>query len=197
MYFVQEEHGDSSAGKMMATGEELWYALRVTYARELRVKAWFDGEGIRNFIPMRSVGYEVAGRIRHREEPAIHNLIFVCIDPVRMREIKAHTTLPIRYIMDRESKRPVVIPDKQMEDFIRVAESGRTAEVVSPGEIADLHAGERIRVVEGPFRGIEGRYIRHKGRGRVAVEFPGIAVALTASVPLRCIEKLGEPAAGR
>ena len=35
--------------------EKQWYAIRVTYNRELKVKADLDAQGIDNFIPMKYV----------------------------------------------------------------------------------------------------------------------------------------------
>ena len=39
-----------------------WYALRVTYARELKVKSFFDDIDVRSFIPMQCIELPAAGR---------------------------------------------------------------------------------------------------------------------------------------
>ena len=109
---------------------------------------------------------------------------------MRLKEIKACTTLPIRYIMDRETKAPTVIPDNQMRDFMAVvATRNEHVEIVAPQDV-DLASGDAVRVTGGVFAGIEGRYIRHKGHSKVAVAIKDIATALTAYVPLRYIEKI-------
>ena len=62
---------------------------------------------------------------------------------------------------------------------------------VAPQDV-DLEKGDPVRVTEGIFAGIEGRYIRHKGHSKVAVAIKDIATALTAYVPLRYIEKINQ-----
>ena len=100
-----------------------WYALRVTYGRELTLKSYLDSEGIENFIPMR---YEFILKNERRVRklvPAVHNLIFVYSSRNRIDAMKElhGTTLPIRYIMNRECHRPIIIPDSQMRSFIAIS----------------------------------------------------------------------------
>ena len=57
--------------------------------------------------------------------PAIHNLVFVRSTRACIDEIKNNPALniPVRYIMNRETRQPVIIPDAQMRSFILVAAS--------------------------------------------------------------------------
>ena len=77
-----------------------WYAVRVTYSRELSLKDYLDKEGIENFIPMH---YEYIVRNERRVRklvPAIHNLVFIRSTRACIDEIKNNFSLniPIRYI---------------------------------------------------------------------------------------------------
>ena len=86
--------------------ELFWYAVRVTYSRELALKEYLDGECIENFIPMH-YEYIVKNERRVRKlVPAVHNLVFIRSSRERIDRIKDEMgmTLPIRYIMDRESR---------------------------------------------------------------------------------------------
>ena len=153
---------------------QYWYALRVTYGREMLVKGYLDGIGVESYIPMHFARRTYGERT------------------LRLKEIKASTTLPIRYIMDRETKAPTVIPDNQMRDFMAVvATRNEHVEIVAPQDV-DLAGGDAVRVTGGVFAGIEGRYIRHKGHSKVAVAINDIATAQTAYVPLRYIEKINQ-----
>ena len=169
---------------------QYWDALRVTYGREMLVKGYLDGIGVESYIPMHFARRTYGERTRKVWEPLIHNLLFIRTSALRLKEIKASTTLPIRYIMDRETKAPTVIPDNQMRDFMAVvATRNEHVEIVAPQDV-DLAGGDAVRVTGGVFAGIEGRYIRHKGHSKVAVAIKDIATALTAYVPLRYIEKI-------
>ena len=154
--------------------KQRWYALRVTYGREMLVKGYLDGIGVESYIPMHFARRTYGERTRKVWEPLIHNLLFICTSAVRLKEIKACTTLPIRYIMDRETKAPTVIPDNQMRDFMAVvATRNEHVEIVAPQDV-DLASGDAVRVTGGVFAGIEGRYIRqghsHRTDGLRAAE---------------------------
>ena len=159
--------------------EQQWYAIRVTYSREMAAKSYLDSIGIESYVPMHFAERTYGGKRRKVWEPLIHNLLFIRTSADRLREIKATTTLPIRYIMDRESKSPTVIPERQIEHV----------EIVAPQDV-DLEKGDPVRVTEGIFAGIEGRYIRHKGHSKVAVAIRNVATALTAYIPLKYIAKI-------
>lgn len=177
-------------GSEAVENREEWFALRVTYSRELKVRAQLESLGIESYVPMHFRLTTRNGQQRKVWTPLIHNLIFVRSSSARLRELKMQTDLPIRYIMDRASGSPAVIPEWQMRDFMAVvATCDEHVEIVPPQSV-DLNRGDRVRVTEGPFAGIEGHYIRHKGHSKVAVAIRDIATALTAYVPTKYIEKI-------
>lgn len=184
----REQRGENNGSDF----EKHWYALRVTYARELKVQRRLEEMGVESFIPMQKVERVLFGKRIKRWMPVIHNLIFIHTETSRMKEIKADISLPLRYIMDRESNSPVIVPDKQMEDFIKVSRSDdEHIDFISPDAIS-IKDGDRVRVTGGAFAGIEGRYIRYKGHSKVAISIEGIVTVLTAFVPLKYIE-IAEP----
>lgn len=179
---------------MAETTEKIqqWYAIRVTYSRELLVKSHLDNIGIENYVPMHFAERTYGDKRRKVWEPLVHNLLFIRTSADNLKKLKADTTLPIRYIMDRETRVPTVIPERQMQDFMAVvATRNEHVEIVSPQDV-DLTSGDKVRVTDGIFAGIEGRYIRHKGHSKVAVAIGNVATALTAYVPSKFIEKINE-----
>lgn len=166
-----------------------WYALRVTYSRELKIKEYLDARHIENYIPMQYAFCMRGGRRRRILVPSVHNLIFVRMDAQSLRQLKT-TALPIRYMMDCETRRPITVPDKQMEDFMRIVASGIEHVEVVEAQAVRFTEGDRVRVTAGPFCGIEGLYVRYKGHSKVALSIGGLLTALTAYVPLDCVEKI-------
>lgn len=169
-----------------------WFAIRVTYNREMKVKRELDSLHIENFLPMK---YRIIMRGERKIKelvPAIHNLIFVNISANALKEYKAKTTLPIRYIMNRETREPIVIPDYQMKNFIAVA--GNTTEQVVYLEpiISNFNKGDKVKITGGVFQGAEGYFIRVKGDRRVVVCINGIAAVATAFVHPSMITKINE-----
>ena len=75
------------------------------------------------------------------------------------------------------------MPDKQMEDFIRVA-SVRDDSVMFLDCSDFLRSpGTRVRVTEGPFAGVEGVIKRIRRNKRVVVQIDGVAAVAITFVP--------------
>ena len=172
---------------------QLWYPLRVTYNRELKVKADLDAMGVTNFVPMQYRREERNGRMVKRLVPSVHNLIFVKMTPSKMTEYKKTTALPIRYIMNRETRRPITVPEQEMENFIRVAGTYEEKLVYLNPDPGDFAKGERVRVIGGPFAGTEGIFIRVKGDRRVLINIPGVEAVASTFIHPSMIEKITDP----
>ena len=173
--------------------KEVWYAIRVTYNRELKVKADLDARGIANFVPMQYRREERNGVMVKRLVPSVHNLIFIHITPSKMKEYKMSTDLPIRYIMDRETRKPITVPTQEMENFIKVAGTYEEKLVYLDSKPGDFAKGERVRIIGGMFAGAEGIFVRFKGDRRVVVNVEGIIAVATTFIHPSMIEKITDP----
>lgn len=175
------------------TKEELkWWCIRVTYNRELKVKAELETLGIEYFLPMKYQDFVVRGKRVRKLVPAIHNLIFINCTKSRMISYKEETTLPIRYIMNNETHRPTVIPEQQMKNFMAVAGNYEEPIVYLDYNTATLKRGTRVRITGGIFNGIEGEFVRIAGDRRVVVTITGIAAIATAFIHPSLIQKLNQ-----
>ena len=175
-----------------STDNNYWYALRVTYSRELALKNFLDREGIENFIPMR-YEYIVKDERRVRKlVPAVHNLVFVYSSRARIDAIKESVGLssPIRYIMDRETRQPIIVPDIQMRSFMAVAGNGDQQLVYLEPSTVSFRKGERVRVTGGIFEGVEGEFIRVKNDRRVVVSIRGVMAVATTFIHPSLIEPI-------
>ena len=167
-----------------------WYAIRVTYNRELKVKENLDKQNIENFIPMQYKYVKKGSKVTKKLMPSVHNLIFIHIEQSKMVEYKASTTLPIRYIMDSDKKSPIVIPDQQMANFIAVAGQYDEQLIYLDHDPGLLSKGDKVRVIGGIFEGAEGTFIRIKGDRRVVVSIPGVVAVATANIHRSLLEKI-------
>lgn len=177
-------------------GEEQlqWFALRVTYCRELKVRQALEEKGIRTFIPMRSLREEKDGKIIRRHVPAVNNLLFARSDQQTLYEhIRSEGEASMtRFMWDRSTRRPITVPDKQMEDFIRVCSSG-TDDTVFLSELSEkMRGGTRVRVIFGPLAGVEGRVVRIRKSRRLLVELSGLLSVASAFIPLEFLEPMPE-----
>lgn len=173
--------------------KKVWYAIRVTYNRELKVKEDLDARQIRCFVPMQYRREERNGVMVKRLVPSVHNLIFINLTPSEMKEYKETTQLPIRYIMNRETRKPITVPDREMENFIKVAGTYEEKLIYLDAEPGDFTRGERVRIIGGMFAGAEGVFVRFKGDRRVVVNIEGIIAVATTFVHPSMIEKITDP----
>lgn len=174
--------------------DHYWYPIRVTYSREMKVKAILDEMHVESFIPMNYVNVKIKEQIQRKLVPAIHNLLFVRATKEKIIELKNNSILSsqIRYLMDHVTRRPMVVPEKQMDDFITVSRQyEKPVLYVDPHEIA-LKKGDRVRIISGIWQGVEGKFVRIKKGLRVVVSIPGVAAIATASIPPSFVEKINE-----
>ena len=94
--------------------------------------------------------------------PVVHNLVFVYATRSEVDEMKSTVgaSLPIRYIMDRETRQPITIPEVQMRSFIAVAGNYDEQVVYLDPSVVSMKKGDRVRVTGGIFEGVEGEFVR-------------------------------------
>ena len=166
-----------------------WYAMRVTYSRELKVQAALRQLCIESFVPMRpGVTYGKEGA-HYGLVPAIHNLIFVRSTQSRLTELKRglEELSSLRYMTRPKTGCPseneiITIDDAAMENFMRVA-SVTDDRVMFLDSSNSESIGQRVRVMDGYFAGVEGVIRRIKKNKRVVVSIEGCASVAIAYVP--------------
>lgn len=124
--------------------------------------------------------------------PAVHNLVFIRSTRQEIDEIKEKNaaTLPLRYIMDRETHQPIIIPKVQMQNFIAVAGNYDQQLIYLPSAESTAQKGDRVRITGGVFGGVEGTFLRVKGDRRVVVSIQGVMAVATAFVHPSLIERI-------
>lgn len=155
---VQENSANSDEAK-------LWFAMRVTFRRELNVKQMLDDVGIENFIPMRREVKIVKGRRMQVLVPVIHNLIFVYAEKKRLQEFKAGVPY-LQYMTNVEAGKrvPIIVPEYQMNNFIKVSSSEDSNLIYFDSVGEDIAAGTMVRIHGGQFDEVTGTFVKIKGK---------------------------------
>lgn len=166
-----------------------WFAFRVPFHRELFVRDALRKQGLRCYVPL---CYQVEVHHGHKVRrlvPAVNSLVFVYgyVEDIMsakawLRDVAYWLTRPV---MGQAQREKVIIPDKQMNDFIRVTEQ-REAQVIYflPDEVS-LAKGDRIRIHGGAFDGVEGVLLKVKSRRsrQLVVSIPDLVVAAVSIQP--------------
>lgn len=166
-----------------------WYVARTRYFRhELKVRDWLTERGISCYVPtiQTRVKRQRKSGTRVVEKPAAPNLVFVQSTKEDACALVADYGLPMQFLVDCATHRMMVVPEKQMSDFQRVFEYS-----IDEGGLVDqpLEVGERVRVIEGPLKGVEGFVLELLGRTYVLVSLLDFVWA-KAQIPRAFLQKI-------
>ena len=197
---TKETGSESGRDTRMCGDPKTWFPMRVTYQREMKVKAELDRLGIENFVPMRYKVMESQNdgdaELRRELVPAINNLIFVRSTQERVSELKQTNEVlePLRYMMDHTAVGEhtiMTVADRKMENFMRVASRTDDSVMFLDEETVVGKEGKRVEIMGGAFEGVTGVIRRVKRCKRVVVEIEGVASVAIAWVPAGMLREIG------
>lgn len=196
---TKETGSESGRDTRMCGDPKTWFPMRVTYQREMKVKAELDRLGIENFVPMRYKVVESQNdgdtELRRVLVPAINNLIFVRSTQERVSELKRRNEVlePLRYMMDHTAASEhsiMTVADRKMENFMRVASRTDDSVMFLDNETVVGKESKRVEIMGGAFEGVTGVIRRVKHCKRVVVELEGIASVAIAYVPAVLLKEI-------
>lgn len=176
-----------------------WYAIRTTYGREQIAYDHIVSNGGTAFLPLIKQIKVIKGKKSVVNVSRIPNIFFVYGTE---NEIKSYVydniNLPFLrfyYEYHREGtkviKKPLIVPDRQIHSFQILCQSEAEDIRLVPVEMVQkFEKGDSVIIVEGEFKGIEGKVARWHGQQRVAIIIEGLCVIATAYVPSAYLEKL-------
>ena len=198
---TKETGSESGRDTRMCGDPKTWFPMRVTYQREMKVKAELDRLGIENFVPMRYKVVESQNdgdtELRRVLVPAINNLIFVRSTQERVSELKRRNEVlePLRYMMDHTAASEhsiMTVADRKMENFMRVASRTDDSVMFLDNETVVGKEGKRVEIMGGAFEGVTGVIRRVKRCKRVVVEIEGGASVAIVWVPVTLLKECGD-----
>ena len=159
-----------------------WYALYLRSRYEQKVHTQLLRKGVEAFLPLAEEVHVWSDRKKKVKAPLFPGYIFVKTDlSNRLSIVQADGV--VRFVSIRGHPSP--IPDNQIE-WIRVV-TGHPEQVRRE---AYLSLGKRVRVVAGPFKGIEGLIVEVKGSTRVVIALEAIAQAISVDVAPEFVEAI-------
>ena len=164
-----------------------WFVLRAYKNEKKAEEVLSDADGLPYFIPKQYAVRVYHGRKTRRLVPVIPGLVFVHAHQVAICELKKRHNF-LQFVMrtrnanadrtapsGRTDQDYLVVPDKQMADFMRVA--GQYEENVAYYNPEELHLekGTRVRILGGLFEGARAR--------RLVVQIPNTLAAVVSVEP--------------
>ena len=175
-----------------------WYALRTTYGREKKAYDYFIKNNVVAFYPTLTRVKLVDGKRRTVEESRLPNIFFAYGTEEQMKSlVYDNVNLPyLRFyyrhlhVGNNVVKKPLIVPDHQIENLRIICAADTENLIVSMGEIEKFKEGQPVRIIEGQFAGVVGRVARYQGQQRVAVVIDGLMTVATAYIPSAFLEKV-------
>lgn len=169
-----------------------WFAMSAPYRRELKAMDYLQSKGIECFVPMINAIVEKRNGIKQRRQvPAIHNLIFVHSSKAVIQELKRGVDfLQYRTTPKNGKNIPIIVPDKQMQQFMAVTQAANDELTYLRPEEVNISQGTKVRLHGGAFDGTEGIFVKVRGKRnrRVVLLIEGVAAVAMAEISTNFIE---------
>ncbi|SEW00965.1 Transcription antitermination factor NusG [Prevotella sp. khp7] len=169
-----------------------WYVFRASYRREDKAFDMIVEDGTYCYIAKRYVRKtDKQGKDKRVLEALIPNLLFVYTTEDKAKEyIKGTPELSFltyyynHFELDEDSKNPpLTIPCREMENFICATSNKSEHLMYVKEEQCHFKGGETVRVIDGLFKGVEGKVARVSGQQRVIVSITAVGLVSTAYIP--------------
>jgi transcription antitermination factor NusG len=175
-----------------------WYVFRVSYGREDKASDFLVDDGTYTYIAKKIVDKYVQGKRKRHLQNLIPNLLFAYTTQEKAKEYvnnKAELSYLSFYynhfeLDDNQKNPPLTVSDEEMNRFIlATCNMNQHLLFVQPSQ-CHFKGGEQVRVIDGPFTGVEGRVARVAGQQRVVISLSSIGLISTAYIPTAFIRPI-------
>ena len=168
-----------------------WYVLRVSYGRAEKANELLKAKGIETHLPRHTTYKGVNGKRIKQRLPLLPNFLFAKTTlSVLEQFLKSSPDLNfITFYYDHFNKKPdgknppLVVPKESMDNFIKLTSIDDEHILLIDKVNGTYKQGDYVRIIDGPFKGIEGRVTKITGQKRVIVELPWLCSVATAYIP--------------
>ena len=161
-----------------------WYVLHTRSRFEQVVFDGLEGKSLETFLPKITVMSKRRDRRKKIRIPLFPGYVFVRSDLKAYERLEIVKTVGVVRLVGNKDG-PIPVPDESI-DSLRIMVAGDNLVVTG----TQLRKGDRVMVVEGPFIGVTGTFVRYRGSGRVVVSIEALGQYAAVDVPEAYVEKL-------
>jgi len=169
--------------------EPRWYACYTRSRHEKQVEVLLAQKGIQSYLPVVPQLRQWKDRKKMVAWPLFPSYVFARFT---LREVHDVLVVPGVSTIVRVDGRPTPIPDEELANVRRFASAVAETGVV-PKVRPLIREGAWVRIVEGPFLGVEGRVIERRGRSRVLVGLAAIGQGLEVDIDAQRLRVIARP----
>jgi transcriptional antiterminator RfaH len=164
-----------------------WYACYTRGRHEKKVAAHLDSRGIETFLPVHRLEVQWSDRRKTADRPLFPSYVFARFATSELPQVLSTRGL---VTILRAGGTLAAIPDEEIENVRRFAEAITGSRIV-PEREALIEAGDRVRVLTGPFAGIEGVAVLRRGRRRLLVALTTVGEGLAVDLDGASLQVIG------
>ena len=178
--------------------DKSWYVFRASYGREDKASDYLVDDGTYTYIAKKIVERYIRGKRKRYLQTLIPNLLFAYTTEAKAEEY-VNNTPDLSYLtyyynhfeLDDEKKNPpLTVSCNEMGKFVKATCNKNKHLLFVEPEQCHYKSGELVKVIDGPFKGVEGRVARIAGQQRVVVSLSKIGLISTAYIPTAFLEIL-------
>ena len=180
--------------------DKRWYVFRVSYGREDKASDYLVEDGTYTYIAKKMVEKYVEGKRKRYLQTLIPNLLFAYTTAKKAKEYVKDTPA-LSYLtyyynhfeLDENRKNPpLTISNEEMENFIiATCNQSEHLKLVTESQ-CHFKGGETVKVIDGMFKGVEGRVARVSGQQRVVLSLSNVGLISTAYIPTAFLRMMGK-----
>lgn len=171
--------------------EPHWYACYTRARHEKRVDLLLRQQGIECYLPLVQRLSQWKDRKKSVEWPLFPGYVFALF-PLPLLGRLLSTQGVVSVVSPRGYPTPIPVPEIESVRLLAAAMGQVGSADVEPAEL--IQAGGWVRVVSGPFRGVEGVVVERREGRRVLVGIRVIGQALQVDVGAASLEPIPGPA---
>ena len=164
-------------------GEKLWYAIYVRSRHEKNVHSALLNKDIESSLPVKTVIRQWSDRKKKVEVPLFRGYVFIRIDIRKDKFNILKTDGVVKFI--GIGKNPSRIPDEEIHWMHMIVEKSDTVK-----NEKEIPIGQKVSVIAGPFKGLEGIVTRDGNQSRLVIVFESILNAVSVEISPDYLEKI-------
>ena len=174
----------------MIDAEKAWFAMKVFQNKVFEIESYLQAKDIETYFPVRYEDRTIGGETKTVRKPIITSLIFFRTFSENVLALEQELKSKVALYRYRKSRQVAVIPDREMDVFRMVTSVSNNNWDYVDAAAMTFRPEDRVRVIDGEFKGAEGYIKRIKGNRRLVVAIEGVVAVATAYIPSCYLERV-------
>ena len=160
-----------------------WYAIHVRSRQEKKVHQILLNKGVQSSLPLIKTIRKWSDRKKKVMIPLFKGYVFIQIDFAKDKVNILKTDGVVKFVGIRD--KPSKIPYKEIHWIHKMAEESNIVQ-----NEKEISMGQKVRVMAGPFQGMEGVVMTHRNKSRILICIGSIMQAVSIEIKPYYLEKI-------